>query len=111
MVESDSGGSTSTTLWEWRCSATDELGLSISRSMVDKMRTNKNTRNEGDKRSVRGAAAEKKNEHLWRWEEKDGREGGGIGKLCRWRGLKSLRTVVRRAPGGAHDAVVLVDHL
>mmetsp|Transcript_11442 Transcript_11442/g.29067 ORF Transcript_11442/g.29067 Transcript_11442/m.29067 type:complete len:204 (-) Transcript_11442:178-789(-) len=39
IVESDSGGRTSTTECEWRWSATDAFGLSFSRSMVDKIRT------------------------------------------------------------------------
>lgn len=37
--ESASGGSTSTTAFECRCSATDELGFSRSRLIVLRMRT------------------------------------------------------------------------
>ena len=39
MVESASGGSTSTTACEWRCMAMDALGLSFSRSIVESTRT------------------------------------------------------------------------
>jgi hypothetical protein len=39
MEESASGGRTSTSALEWRCSATDALGFSSSRSSVDRTRT------------------------------------------------------------------------
>lgn len=39
MLESASGGRTSTSAFEWRCRATLELGLRSSRSMVLRMRT------------------------------------------------------------------------
>ena len=39
MEESASGGKMSTKELEWRCRATDEEGLSFSRSSVDKIRT------------------------------------------------------------------------
>lgn len=39
MDESASGGRMSTSEWEWRWRATDDDGLSSSRSSVDKIRT------------------------------------------------------------------------
>jgi hypothetical protein len=39
IEESASGGRISTREFEWRCSATEEDGLSFSRSRVERMRT------------------------------------------------------------------------